>query len=190
MAARGPLPADPHKNLPTKTCIDLRGIPADVHAMRSFRLGARWASTALSALLLASSLTCLTAACRTLCGGESVSVASSVGAEADLPPCHGGAAPGTNAGTTPAGACDVGSACCAKWLNDHATLPMPDPDALRTLLPVGGTTPVGLLTSTALAFATDPPDLGRVSAFDDPAPPVATRAATGTRGPPRTASAA
>ncbi len=162
--------------------------------MRSLRLGARWASSALAVLLLASSLTCLTAACRTLCGGAPAAAALASGSaettaapETKLPPCHRPAAAG--GATAPAGGCKVGSPCCAQWLNDHATLQMTDPDPLRTLLPTGATTDVATLATISLAFAIDPPGLEYVEDSEDLAPPVP-RAATGTRGPPRVALAA
>ena len=169
--------------------------------MRPFRLGARWASSALAVLLLASSLTCLTAACATLCAGTAGPVALSTGAsaagaqaEAALPPCHRRAAaeaPASGPTQAPLGACGAGSPCCAQWLNDHATLRLDDPAPLRTLLPNGAALVALPLAVSASAFAIDPPD--GVTVPPDPVhfpSPAAPRAATGTRGPPAVAAAA
>ena len=164
--------------------------------MRSFRLVARWASSALAILLFAGSLTCVTTACATLCGRSAGEQSARAGAgapaaEADLPPCHRqSGVPSGAASDAPTGGCEGGGPCCTRWLNNPATLRMADLAPLRRLLPAGATSPGALLAAVESPLASRPPHLGPLIAADSSPPSARPRVASGTRGPPPVAAAA
>ena len=104
--------------------------PADHSLMPLDRSLRRLASAGLAVLVLVSSLTCMTVACKVVCAAEAGSMATA--AATDLPPCHGAAKGGSS--TAPAGGCTSGSACCSTWLHDRDVYRMPAPILVRASL--------------------------------------------------------
>ena len=140
--------------------------------MRSDGMLRRFTSFGLAALVLVSSLTCMTVACRVVCAAEGPApalgrpAATAPAGEAALPPCHR-AAPGGSS-TAPAsagGGCDAGTVCCSTWLQDRDVFVMPAPVLVRerladdapALLPsaVAWSRPLAVSVATP---AFDPPD--------------------------------
>ena len=144
----------------------------------------RGASLALAALVLFSSLTCMTVTCPAVCAAETGARLGDSPADegANLPPCHREAAPTR----LPAGDCESGTVCCSTWLHDAQGPTLPAPDTLR-LPGVGPDLAIlrtGALPAVAVGVAriapAGPP--GRC-----PAPLLVSRAS---RAPPATTAAA
>ncbi len=124
----------------------------------------RVASAGLALVVLVSSLTCMTVACRLVCtAGETAKVATTA-APADLPPCHRAAAgaSSTAPAKVPAGDCGAGTVCCSTWLHDRGVYTLPAP-----ILVPGPVTD----DAPALAVATFAPDAHLAPGATGPPPP-------------------
>jgi hypothetical protein len=92
----------------------------------------RLASAGLAVLVLVSSLTCMTVACRVVCAAESVPAVAADTAPSDLPPCHRTSPEGSSTAPAPAGGgCNAGTVCCSTWLQDRDVYRMPAPNLAR-----------------------------------------------------------
>src|SRR5687767_13689945 len=121
--------------------VDLGGRPADHSCMRSDDMLRRFTSFGRAALVLVSSLTCMTVACRVVCAAEGPAAAlgrpaaAAPAGDADLPPCHRAAPGGSSTAPAPAGGgCDAGTVCCSTWLHDRDIFVMAAPVLLRERL--------------------------------------------------------
>jgi hypothetical protein len=99
------------------------------------RLWQRGASLGLAVLVLVSSLTCMTVACRVVCAADQASAAK---AAADLPPCHRapGAADPAGPVSGPEG-CGSGAVCCSTWIHDDESIRLAAPRPARAFEPAG-----------------------------------------------------
>jgi hypothetical protein len=133
--------------------------------MRLDRSLRRLASAGLAVLVLVSSLTCMTVACKVVCAAEAGSMAAA--AATDLPPCHRAAQGGSSTApaSMPMGDCGSGTVCCSTWLHDRDVYRMPAPILVRAsfaddapaLLPLAISVPAATDAFVLLAGA-DPPD--------------------------------
>ena len=139
--------------------------------MRSHGTFRRLTSFGLAALVLVSSLTCMTVACRVVCAAEDAATlgrpaAAAPAGDAALPPCHRAAPGGSSTAPAPSGGgCDAGTVCCSTWLHDRDIFVMPAPvlvrerlaDDVPALLPPALAMPRPLAAPVA-TLALDPPD--------------------------------
>ena len=132
--------------------------------MRSISAWGRLSSAALAVLVLVSSLTCMTVACRVVCAAERGTAlgAASAPADAALPPCHRTAEGGSSTAPAPERGCGSGTVCCSTWLHDRDVYVMPAPAFLPErggddvpALPVAR---IALEASTALVPGTSAPE--------------------------------
>jgi hypothetical protein len=125
----------------------------------------RCAAAGLAVVVLVSSLTCMTVACRIVCAAEGG--AKAVAARTDLPPCHHRTAAGGGTGA-PAPArdgCNSGTVCCSTWLHDRDVYVVPAPVLVRAPFAEDGPAIVPAVTSgpsraetAARLVGADPPD--------------------------------
>lgn len=151
----------------THSCVDPGGVPADHPSMVPIASWRRLASAGLAAVVLASSLTCMTVACRVVCAAEAGSAVAAA-APTDLPPCHRAGAAGSSTAPVPAGGgCDSGSVCCSTWLHDRTPFQLPAP----TLVPEQGAPADGPALVPGWAAAVAAPERLAVRAPADPPDP-------------------
>jgi hypothetical protein len=127
----------------------------------------RFAAAGLAVVVLVSSLTCMTVACRVVCAAEAKAKARAT--NADLPPCHRAAAAapagGTSAPAPAPGDCNSGTVCCSTWLHDRDVYVVPAPILVRApfaddapaLVPAATSVPSRAETAARL-IGSDPPD--------------------------------
>jgi hypothetical protein len=143
----------------------------------------RLGSAALALLILVSSLTCMTVACRVVCAAESGPAAATSGAD-DLPPCHRAAAgghPSTAPTSAPSGGCSSGAVCCSTWIQDRVPFQLTTPILLRE--PAASQGPA--LAPGSFAAMDAPAPVGTIAASDPPGPlPAAPRTSRASRAPP------
>lgn len=96
----------------------------------------RGACAALALVVLVSSLTCMTVACRVLCNAATGTTDVATAA-ADLPPCHRPAGSAGETGTNPGG-CGAGMVCCSTWLHDGTSIDLAAPRLVREFVPDAG----------------------------------------------------
>jgi hypothetical protein len=140
----------------------------------------RLASAGLALLVLVSSLTCMTVACRVVCVAEGKAATSA--ANADLPPCHRAAQGGSSTAPASSGeGCGSGAVCCSTWLHDRDVYRVPAPILVRAPFADDAPALVAAATSATDRAATFAPLVGS----DPPDPHVALHATPrASRGPP------
>src|SRR5262245_49808264 len=154
--------------------VDSGADPADDRCMRVPTAFRRAASAGLALVVLVSSLTCMTVACRVVCadGKAPQGLGTATTAPADLPPCHRAAAAdhgGKAKSRLPAGDCNAGTVCCSTWLHEKDTGTLPAPVLVRG--PLVGDAPADIAAAIALRARLDKDATGP-PALDSPAPPL------------------
>ena len=164
-----------------RRAVDSAGEPADdpsVNAPISFR---RVAAAGLALVVLVSSLTCMTVACRVVCAAGGPPDAVGATAPADLPPCHRAAGDASGAPTRlPAGDCSAGTVCCSTWLHEKAAWTLPAPGLVRGPLdddaPVVAIAAIDILPRADQAALGAPPPDPPLPSLEPASSPRASRA--------------